>query len=117
MEILSRLQMWYVVQCNGDWEHSSGITITSLDNPGWLVKIDLEGTALDNKEFRTILKNASPEFLEQAMEKVQPPYTAAEPLVKDDWMVCFIHNRKFEGAGDPAKLEKILSIFLDWAAD
>ena len=46
--------MWYVVQCNGDWEHSSGITITSLDNPGWLVKIELVGTALDNKEFRTI---------------------------------------------------------------
>lgn len=39
-----RLQQWYQNECNGDWEHSFGIAIETLDNPGWLVSIDLEET-------------------------------------------------------------------------
>jgi hypothetical protein len=26
---------WYTKQCNGDWEHSYGIRIDTIDNPGW----------------------------------------------------------------------------------
>ena len=40
---LGWLERWYQAQCDGDWEHHSGVTIETLDNPGWLVKIDLRG--------------------------------------------------------------------------
>jgi hypothetical protein len=45
-ETLSGLQDWYARQCDGDWEHQFGISIESLDNPGWPIRIDLHGTAL-----------------------------------------------------------------------
>jgi hypothetical protein len=28
------LQEWYAGRCNGDWEHSFGVSTDSLDNPG-----------------------------------------------------------------------------------
>ena len=34
--VFQRLQKWYKSQCNGDWEHSFGIKIETLDNPGWI---------------------------------------------------------------------------------
>ena len=47
MEILQWVQQQYEQQCDGDWEHSYGIKIESLDNPGWIIKIDLEDTKLE----------------------------------------------------------------------
>lgn len=44
--ILTWCQAWYASQCNGDWEHQYGVKITTLDNPGWTVQIDLNDTAL-----------------------------------------------------------------------
>jgi hypothetical protein len=32
-----------------------------------------------------------------------------------DWMLCRVKDKEFDGAGDPSKLQAILSIFLDWA--
>ena len=26
---------WFQDHCDGDWEHSSGIHLETLDNPGW----------------------------------------------------------------------------------
>ncbi|MET8161729.1 Imm53 family immunity protein [Sphaerisporangium sp. NPDC005289] len=40
------LQSWYASCCNDDWEHSYGVTIDTLDNPGWHLKIDLVDTPL-----------------------------------------------------------------------
>ena len=57
MELLLKLQKWYASQCDGHWEHSSGITIESMDNPGWWVKINLKGTSLENKKFELFSKN------------------------------------------------------------
>jgi len=45
MSTLARLQAWYTRQCNGAWEHSSGVLIESCDNPVWWVKVNLLGTA------------------------------------------------------------------------
>ncbi len=42
------LQTWYQTRSDGLWERSHGVTIESLDNPGWLVTIDLDGTPLEN---------------------------------------------------------------------
>ncbi|MFT5930929.1 MAG: hypothetical protein ACI93G_000001, partial [Hyphomonas sp.] len=41
---------WYQSQCDGDWEHSFGLKIESLDNPGWSVHVDLEGTSLETRD-------------------------------------------------------------------
>jgi len=47
MNALSELQKWYFAQCDGDWEHSYGVRIDTVDNPGWTLEIDLVGTNLD----------------------------------------------------------------------
>ncbi|BFV59917.1 hypothetical protein KCMC57_up50210 [Kitasatospora sp. CMC57] len=47
LDPLGFLTAWYTAQCDGDWEHEYGIRIETLDNPGWSVEVDLEGTGLD----------------------------------------------------------------------
>lgn len=46
--VIKWLQDWYFENCNGDWEHTYGITIETLDNPGWQLKICLEDTKYEN---------------------------------------------------------------------
>jgi hypothetical protein len=51
-DVLAELQRWYLDQCDGDWEHAYGITIDTLDNPGWSLRIDLTETPLSDREYR-----------------------------------------------------------------
>lgn len=48
------LQNWYSSNCDGDWEHDYGITIETIDNPGWNIKIDVVAVdvTLANKEWK-----------------------------------------------------------------
>lgn len=46
---LARLQDWYAGNCNGDWEHSAGVRIESVDNPGWVVRVDIPGTPVEGR--------------------------------------------------------------------
>ncbi len=91
---ISRLMAWYRDQCNGDWEHSFGIRIGTLDNPGWTVDIDLEDTDLEDRDFATkkIYRSDS------------------------DWIFCSKEDKKFSGGGGSDKLEQIILIFLEWAS-
>ena len=93
MRELADLQTWYASNCDGDWEHSFGVTIGTLDNPGWSVTIDLEETNLEDKSFESFEKEDS----------------------EEQWIHCSVKDRKFLGAGDETRLEEILRIFLDWA--
>jgi hypothetical protein len=93
MNRLTQLQLWYSSHCNGEWEHAHGIKIDSLDNPGWWVKVNLAGTELEHSTFVPLL----------------------ERRTDTDWLDCRVKDRVFEGAGDSAKLERILGAFLDWA--
>ena len=93
MTTIEQIQNWYKSQCNGDWEHTFGIHISTLDNPGWAVDIDLTETEVENKEFKPII-NLEPEL---------------------DWVHCSVENNKFKGRGGPEKLEEILLVFLKWA--
>lgn len=43
---ISLLQQWYARQCDEDWEHSYGVKIETLDNPGWILTVDLIDTGL-----------------------------------------------------------------------
>jgi hypothetical protein len=93
MNRFTQIQDWYAAHCNGDWEHSYGVRIGSLDNPGWWVKIDLVGTELEHAGFDPRVEERS----------------------ESDWLHCKIKDGVFNGAGDASKLEVILGVFLDWA--
>lgn len=95
--ILIELQEWYYKHCNGYWEHKYGIEIISLDNPGWMIKIDLKETEFENKDFIPYKKG---EFQDNVSPKI--------------WIDCYIKDNIFYGAGDSKKLKKIIKVFLDW---
>lgn len=95
MDALYELQKWYHSQCDGDWEHGNGVKIETLDNPGWMVVIELTDTELENKPFTEVRQNMEHET---------------------DWINCRVRDHKFEGYGGPFKLKEILETFLIWAA-
>jgi hypothetical protein len=91
MDLLHRLQRWYTINCNGDWEHSYGVSITNIDNPGWVVKIDLNNTCVKNAGF---------------------DYPVTEKTTTN-WISYSIKDGVFEGSGGPENLSEILAYFLD----
>ena len=93
MDQIRALQDWYLARFDGDWEHRFGVEIGTLDNPGWFLKIDLERTGLDNREFSEI------KDLEH----------------ESDWVHCRVSDSLWEGFGGPKKLGTLISVFLDWA--
>jgi hypothetical protein len=95
MKPFNEIQNWYLNQCNGDWEHSYGIKISTLDNPGWEVEIDIIETDLENKEFQS---------------------TNVERSEKD-WVRCDVQGTAFRGFGGPSNLSEILETFINWAID
>ena len=52
---------WFKKHCNGDWEHTYGIRIGTLDNPGWSIKISINETELESKNFTELEINRSEE--------------------------------------------------------
>ncbi len=54
MDDLNWLTGWYGARCNGDWEHQCGINLTTLDNPGWALTIELDGTDLETCPFERL---------------------------------------------------------------
>ena len=112
-EITRIIEEWYKSQCNGDWEHKHSISITSCDNPGWWVKIDLTGTPLENKAFAPVARNVSPERMARIASGLEPDVCDRGP----DWMLCEVKDKVFSGAGEPNKLHTILRTFLDWTKD
>jgi hypothetical protein len=91
--VLAWLQRWYQSQCDGQWEHSYGVRIDTLDNPGWSVEIDLTGTTLQSGSMQPVVRQGG----------------------ADDWIRCEVKDRKFIGHGDPTKLLEILTAFQEWA--
>ncbi|HTV16438.1 MAG TPA: immunity 53 family protein [Acidobacteriaceae bacterium] len=89
---LEWLEAWYQQQCDGDWENRAGIRLESLCQPGWRLTISLEGTSAEN---------ASPNRLRFD--------TSGE-----EWLDCTISGERFEGAGDPRRLEQIIGVFRKW---
>ena len=87
---LERLVSWYASYCDGDWEHSYGVTIETSDNPGWTVKIDLADTELENIHIEYSRQDRS----------------------ETDWVGYKVVDWKFVGAGGVGNLEEILEIFL-----
>lgn len=86
------LMQWYRNHCNGDWEHGSGVHIGTIDNPGWSLSVNLEDTELEMKKFVKFETERS----------------------ENDWLVCFIRDKKFEGRCGVGNLLELLHIFRKW---
>lgn len=93
---LKRLSEWYDAQCDDLWEHRWGISITTIDNPGFALKIELTGTLLESACFERF------EF---------------EMNDTDRWYTCWKEDCIFHGAGAPLQIEAIIEQFLRWEAD
>lgn len=99
MTTIEALQEWYVSQCNEDWEHSYGVEIGTLDNPGWTLSIDLIDTDVEDVAF------------------AEHSYGVGKESEPDDqnWLICKVENHKFIGNCGPRLLEEMITIFLSWA--
>jgi Immunity protein 53 len=87
------LESWYSKQCNGDWEHQYGISIQTVDNPGWHVRIDLVNTPLANKKC---------DF--------------SEGIEGEENYQCASDGSVFSGFSTPKALIKLLEKFHNWAS-
>ncbi|WP_426192982.1 immunity 53 family protein [Massilia sp. DWR3-1-1] len=97
MSALVGLQNWYASQCDGDWEHSFGIQIETLDNPGWWLEIDLSDTDALRHEF--------------------DPVQRGDALQDARWIDCRVEKGKFIATGGAHCLEEMAMVFLTWVAD
>lgn len=91
---LTRLQSWYEKHCNGDWEHSYGVRIETLDNPGWFLRIDLSGTEYSGRKLAMDENGISG--------------------AKRTWMTHYIKDNQFCAAGGPSTLPLLISCFFAW---
>ena len=90
---LAELQAWFAARADGDWEHQHGITIETLDNPGWSLKIDLTDTDLADR----------------------PLNRHEQHRADNDWIVAWREANSFHAACGPRNLNDALDLFLDWA--
>ena len=93
MNSLRAVEEWCASVCDGDWEHSYGIRIETLDNPGWAVDIDLLKTPLERRHLESTVIDRS----------------------ENDWIHCRIQDGVFIGRGGPRNLDEILRRFAEWA--
>lgn len=98
---LKWLMEWYAGECNSDWEHSFGVKIDTLDNPGWSLKIDLRETRLEQLPF---VKTSFGE----------PASDLEEWKRLGSWWVAEVKSGCFEAAGGPLDLSTMIRVFRDW---
>lgn len=95
MTAFDDLNRWYQAQCDGDWEHRYGISIETLDNPGWWVRIDLRDTLLEESPFI--------------------PFVSGDGGEDIRWISCKVEEAQWHGMGDPSRLEELIGHFVAWA--
>jgi hypothetical protein len=100
IDLLGWFERWYQEQCDDEWEHHYGVTIETLDNPGWLVKIDLQGIKPGVTSIGRVLVVVG-----------EPPSHENGNQGGTIWMTCEISSGKFVGSGDPTQLRAILAQF------
>jgi hypothetical protein len=79
--------------CDGDWEHGYGVSIETLDNPGWMVRLELTGTPLNGR----------------TLERFE--YQRDE----QDWLQVWLEDGAFRVACGPLNLREGLFRFREWA--
>lgn len=91
-DAIAWLMQWYQAQCDGEWEEEHGITLESLDNPGWLLTVDLVGTHLEGR------------ILDPQREE----------RGEHDWVFSDSDGKVYRCAGGPMNLREILERFRYW---
>jgi hypothetical protein len=91
---LDELVRWYAAHCDGDWEHQQGISIDTLDNPGWRLKVDLTDTELESVTFQVVEHNLDDNV---------------------SWWRCWREDSAFHAACGPTDLQSVVGIFIKWA--
>ena len=94
-DALAQLMEWYASQCDGDWEHEYGISIQTLDNPGWRLKINLAGT----------------EHQDRILE-----HTVRDIVSDTSWSDCWVEGTQFHAACGPRDLPEVINFFMKWIA-
>ena len=91
---LKRLSNWYSAQCNGEWEHKFGVHVGTLDNPGWTLRVSLQGTRAEGR----------------ALDRVRIERSL------NDWLHCWVDQEKqeFHAAMGSINLAEGVEAFLDW---
>ena len=87
-DLIETLQHWYTSQCDDVWEHSFGVEITNIDNPGWRVRIN--GVSLRKR-------------IDFALDRDEL-----------DWVSVKATEAEFDGCGGSENLKEILEIAIDW---
>ena len=86
------LQGWYAAHCDSDWEHDRGLSIGTLDNPGWRFSVNLDGTELQSTAFDRVEVHRA----------------------EHDWYVAWIEDSTFEAACGPLNLGEAIHTFRTW---
>jgi hypothetical protein len=86
------LEDWYAQQCDADWEHEFGIKIDTLDNPGWRIEINLEGTSWQGRELDR-----------QVVERSE-----------HDWLHAWSDGRRWQAACGPQNLGGVIRVFREF---
>lgn len=93
--VITLLQKWYAKHCDEDWEHSYGIKIDTLDNPGWILTVDLVDTELSESSLPSTRIDRS----------------------EGDWIQSEISERRYIACGGALNLEEMVLQFLIFAGE
>jgi hypothetical protein len=98
---LDWLSQWYLAQCDNDWEHSFGVKIDTLDNPGWSIKIELTDTELRGRPFGRVTHGT-------------PADDLSEWQRTGSWWIASVSGDVFEAHCGPLDLSAVIEIFRRW---
>jgi hypothetical protein len=103
LDDIAWLSQWYLSQCDEEWEEQFGVSIGTLDNPGWELTVDLDGTRLEARSFAAVYEGVPHgEQLFQGGDGDAP------------WLVCRVEGSKFKAWGGPRDLGRMIGIFRAW---
>ena len=94
-ELLEFFSEWIFRNCDGLWEHSYGMKIESLDNPGFFVEFDIFKTNMEKINFQEVIWESS-----------------SDP--DSDWLECRVEGSKWRSACSVNNLSRVISIFKNW---
>ena len=89
---LTWLQAWYMLWCDGDWEHGYGVMIESQGMAGWTFSANLAGTALEG----------------------QPLRAGEQRRTENDWVTWELKGLSFNVGGGVWNLAEMVDIFREW---
>ena len=86
---------WYQRHCNDSWEHQHGVRLETLDNPGWLLTVDLNHTNLQGGTMTEVREGIAPEDHPVSPRRIH----------------CSVTANQFRGACNPTQVARLFHIF------